>query len=49
LVDGEAVYRVTPEGFAVAEKEMLAAGVRVLGGCCGTAPAFIEAVAQAVK
>lgn len=49
LVDGEAVYRVTPEEFAAAEKEMVAAGVHVLGGCCGTAPAFIEAVAKALK
>jgi len=49
LVDGEAVYRVTPEEFAAAEKQMFAAGVRVLGGCCGTAPAFIEAVAQALR
>ena len=49
LVDGEAVYRVTPEEFAAAEKKMVAAGVHVLGGCCGTAPAFIEAVAKALK
>jgi methionine synthase I (cobalamin-dependent) len=49
LVDGEAVYRVTPEEFAAAEKQIFAAGVRVLGGCCGTAPAFIGAVAQALR
>ncbi|MHC4520465.1 MAG: homocysteine S-methyltransferase family protein [Planctomycetota bacterium] len=28
---------------------MVATGVHVLGGCCGTAPAFIEAVAKALK
>ena len=49
LVDGQAVYNVTPEEFAAAEKEILALGIHVLGGCCGTAPAYIEAVAKAVR
>ncbi len=49
LVDGEAVYRVTPEEFAEAQKQIFAAGVHVLGGCCGTAPPFIAAVAKALR
>ena len=49
LLDGEAVYRVTPEEFAEAEKQILAAGIHVLGGCCGTAPPFIAAVAKALR
>ncbi len=49
LVDGEAVYTVTPEEFAAAQKEIFALGVNVLGGCCGTAPAYIEAVAKALR
>jgi 5-methyltetrahydrofolate--homocysteine methyltransferase len=49
LENGEAVYRVTPEEFAAAVKQIHAAGVHVLGGCCGTAPAFIAAVADALK
>lgn len=49
LVDTEAVYRVTPEEFAAAGERMFAAGVHVLGGCCGTAPPFIAAVAQALR
>jgi len=49
LLDDEAVYRVTPEEFAEAQKQMFAAGVHVLGGCCGTAPPFIEAVAKALR
>ena len=49
LLEGEAVYRVTPEEFAEAEKRIFAAGVRVLGGCCGTAPPFIAAVARALR
>ncbi|HPC96862.1 MAG TPA: homocysteine S-methyltransferase family protein [Sedimentisphaerales bacterium] len=49
LVDGAAVYRVTPEEFAAAAKQIHAAGVHILGGCCGTAPAFIAALAAALK
>jgi 5-methyltetrahydrofolate--homocysteine methyltransferase len=49
LVDNEAVYRVTPEEFAEAEQQMFSAGVHVLGGCCGTAPPFIAAVAKALR
>lgn len=49
LEDGEAVYKVTPDEFAAAAKQIHAAGVDVLGGCCGTAPAFIAAVAKSLK
>jgi 5-methyltetrahydrofolate--homocysteine methyltransferase len=49
LVDGQAVYTVTPDEFAAACGEMLKAGIRILGGCCGTSPEHIRAVAQALK
>lgn len=49
LEDGEAVYKVTCDEFAAAAKQIHAAGVHVLGGCCGTAPAFIAALADALK
>lgn len=49
LVDGQAVYRVTPEEFAEALKRITATGIRVVGGCCGTAPAYIQAVAEALQ
>jgi methionine synthase I (cobalamin-dependent) len=49
LVGAEAVYCVTPEEFAAAATRIQAAGVHVLGGCCGTAPAFIAALAKALK
>jgi methionine synthase I (cobalamin-dependent) len=49
LVDGQAVYRVTPEEFASAAGQIQKAGVRILGGCCGTSPAFIQAVARKLK
>ncbi len=49
LLDGQAVYNVMPEEFAAAEKQICASGIHVLGGCCGTAPAYIEAVAKTVR
>jgi methionine synthase I (cobalamin-dependent) len=45
LVDGQAVYRVTPQEFAVACRRILDAGIHILGGCCGTGPEHIQAVA----
>jgi 5-methyltetrahydrofolate--homocysteine methyltransferase len=49
LEDGQAVYRVTPEEFAAACGQILDAGVHILGGCCGTGPRYIRAVADALK
>jgi methionine synthase / methylenetetrahydrofolate reductase(NADPH) len=39
----------SPEYFALFAREAAAMGVRILGGCCGTTPAHIHAMAQAVK
>jgi methionine synthase / methylenetetrahydrofolate reductase (NADH) len=39
----------SPEYFALFAREAAAAGVRILGGCCGTTPAHIHAMAEAVK
>ena len=44
LVDGKAAYKVTPEEFAAAVVEIHSAGVNIIGGCCGTSPAHIEAM-----
>lgn len=49
LADGEAVYRVTPDEFAAAAEQILNLGIHVIGGCCGTAPSFVEAVAKRLK
>lgn len=45
LVDGRAVYQETPGQLADAAFEFLRAGVRVIGGCCGTTPAHLAAMA----
>src|SRR5882724_1669008 len=39
----------SPEYFALFAREAAEAGVRILGGCCGTTPAHIKAMAEAVK
>jgi methionine synthase I (cobalamin-dependent)/5,10-methylenetetrahydrofolate reductase len=39
----------SPEYFALFAREAAAFGVRILGGCCGTTPAHIRAMAEAVK
>ncbi len=49
LVDGRAVYRLSPEAFADGMKGVAAAGANIVGGCCGTTPAHIAALARQVK
>jgi len=49
LEDGQAVYRVSPDAFAAAGVRIRDAGARLLGGCCGTSPKHIAALAQAVR
>ena len=49
-LDGmETVYRMTPEEFARTGKKLIDAGAAMVGGCCGTTPAHIAALAEAVK
>ena len=45
LEGGRAVYRLGPADFAERMREVVAAGARILGGCCGTTPAHIAALA----
>ncbi|MFQ6035261.1 MAG: homocysteine S-methyltransferase family protein [Sedimentisphaerales bacterium] len=49
LVDGKAVYRVSPEDFVAAAEKIYSAGVNIIGGCCGTGPAYIKALAERLK
>jgi 5-methyltetrahydrofolate--homocysteine methyltransferase len=49
LVDGKAVYKVTPDEFASAAEKIFAAGVTIIGGCCGTGPEHISALAKKLR
>ncbi len=44
LVEGRTIYRLSPEEFGDALRAVVATGVRIVGGCCGTTPAHIAAV-----
>jgi 5-methyltetrahydrofolate--homocysteine methyltransferase len=49
-VGGVAVFKLTPEELASYHKHfVLDYGVRVVGGCCGTAPEHLKAVVDAVS
>ncbi len=49
LVEGQAVYKVLPEDFAEAAQKIYSAGVNIIGGCCGTSPEHIGALAKRIK
>jgi 5-methyltetrahydrofolate--homocysteine methyltransferase len=49
IVDGKAVYKVTPQKFAAAIVKIRDAGFTVLGGCCGTGPKYIKAVTRILR
>ena len=49
LVDGETVYQMTPEEFASFGVELVKNGAAVVGGCCGTTPAHMKALYEAIK
>ena len=48
-VDGKTVFDVLPDEFSDDVAEMLKKGVRIVGGCCGTTPAYIKAVTDKTK
>jgi 5-methyltetrahydrofolate--homocysteine methyltransferase len=49
LVDAQAVYQVSGEEFAQAIEQMHELGIQIFGGCCGTGPEHIRAVASRLK
>ena len=49
LENGRTIFPMGPEEFASWGEKLVAAGATYLGGCCGTTPAHIKALAAAVK
>jgi 5-methyltetrahydrofolate--homocysteine methyltransferase len=49
MVGRETVYDATPEDMAEYARRFVALGARVVGGCCGSTPTHITAIAAAVK
>lgn len=48
-VNGVDVFPESPEDMAAQVRDLVAAGANIVGGCCGTTPAHIEAMRQAVN
>lgn len=49
LVEGKAVYIATPEEFVRDVIALIDAGASFVGGCCGTSPEFIRALAGRLR
>lgn len=49
LVGGETVFDMGPEAFAKGIAGCLQAGAQIVGGCCGTTPEHIRAVADVLR
>lgn len=47
--DGQNIFPETPEMMAEKVSELIECGVNIIGGCCGTNPKHIEAIASKVK
>jgi 5-methyltetrahydrofolate--homocysteine methyltransferase len=49
LVDGQALYPEGPRFMAEKVPELIAAGVAIIGGCCGTTPEHVREMRKAVE
>jgi 5-methyltetrahydrofolate--homocysteine methyltransferase len=48
LIDGKTVFKQTPADMARKVKDLIDAGARIIGGCCGTTPEHIAAIKTAL-
>jgi 5-methyltetrahydrofolate--homocysteine methyltransferase len=49
LIKGETIYPTKPKDFAQDLTQMIFHGARIVGGCCGTNPEFIEVLVKQLK
>ncbi len=49
LIDGQIRYRQDVEHFAAYGVKLAEAGARLIGGCCGTTPAHVRALSEALR
>lgn len=49
VVDGRSIYVANPEHFGVFARRLLKSGVGLIGGCCGTTPAHVQAMHGAIR
>ncbi len=48
-VEDRAIYLATPENFGVFARRMYKAGVKIVGGCCGTDSEYVRRIAAAAR
>jgi len=46
---GKTVFPEMPQDMAALAPKLAAAGANIIGGCCGTTPAHIKAMKEALK
>jgi 5-methyltetrahydrofolate--homocysteine methyltransferase len=49
VVDGKTLFPETPRDMARLAPDLVRAGASMIGGCCGTTPAHIRAIADAIR
>lgn len=49
MADGRTVYEITPESYARDAAALIEAGASIVGGCCGTSPAYIKRLSALVE
>jgi len=49
VIEGKAVYNMTPKKFAEYSKKFADLGVNIIGGCCGTTPEHIRKASEVLK
>jgi len=49
MVNNEVVYDATPEDMADYARQFVALGAKIVGGCCGSTPEHIAAIAKALR
>ena len=48
-VGGRSMYMASPEYMASYARHLVHAGARIVGGCCGTTPDHVRAIAQGIR
>ena len=49
VVDNRTFFQNSPDYFASQMKEIVQCGVKILGGCCGTTPAYIQKTVDTLR
>lgn len=49
LSGGQTVYDLSPQDFAAQMQNFVSLGAQIVGSCCGSNPAFIQALSDALK